>query len=288
MLKAIETQYKGYRFRSRLEARWAVFFDALGITWEYEKEGYDLGAIGWYLPDFQIFNDLWIEIKGKSPTQREINVACALAVAGNGAVILVSGTPGEETAIRCLPKGNTIAVPHSILESYWCSLFNLCAPNCGARSICRPYFAAIQAARSARFEHGETPAPQPVKPKPSEIIEPLAIIRPRAKAPSNRLSYLLDYVVANIERWQFVHEGVIYALTVDQATRQRILDTLTNGLAKIDKGQIEVGVSLPAIFANGKPHHIFVNINRHALEHLNASSIDFAPIVRFQTPKGRV
>lgn len=25
-IKAIETEYKGYRFRSRLEARWAVFF----------------------------------------------------------------------------------------------------------------------------------------------------------------------------------------------------------------------------------------------------------------------
>lgn len=41
-IKAIETSYKGYRFRSRLEARWAVFFDELGIKWEYEKEGYDL------------------------------------------------------------------------------------------------------------------------------------------------------------------------------------------------------------------------------------------------------
>lgn len=28
-VKAIDTVYKGYRFRSRLEARWAVFFDAL-------------------------------------------------------------------------------------------------------------------------------------------------------------------------------------------------------------------------------------------------------------------
>ena len=51
-IKPIETHYKGYRFRSRLEARWAVFFDALGIEWEYEKEGYDLGELGWYLPDF--------------------------------------------------------------------------------------------------------------------------------------------------------------------------------------------------------------------------------------------
>lgn len=48
----IETEYKGYRFRSRLEARWAVFFDELGIKYEYEPEGYDLGEHGWYLPDF--------------------------------------------------------------------------------------------------------------------------------------------------------------------------------------------------------------------------------------------
>jgi len=39
-IKAIETVYNGYKFRSRLEARWAVFFDALGIEYEYEKEGF--------------------------------------------------------------------------------------------------------------------------------------------------------------------------------------------------------------------------------------------------------
>ena len=63
-IKPIETQFKGYRFRSRLEARWAVFFDALGIQWEYEKEGYDLGELGWYLPDFWLpeFNQ-WVEVK---------------------------------------------------------------------------------------------------------------------------------------------------------------------------------------------------------------------------------
>jgi hypothetical protein len=45
-MKPIETRYKGYRFRSRLEARWAVFFDAVGEGWEYEKEGYETEA-GW-------------------------------------------------------------------------------------------------------------------------------------------------------------------------------------------------------------------------------------------------
>lgn len=29
MIKSIETEYNGIRFRNRLEARWAVFFDEL-------------------------------------------------------------------------------------------------------------------------------------------------------------------------------------------------------------------------------------------------------------------
>lgn len=44
-IQAIETTYNGYRFRSRLEARWAVFFDALGIQWKYEREGYALDPV---------------------------------------------------------------------------------------------------------------------------------------------------------------------------------------------------------------------------------------------------
>lgn len=36
MLKALETKYNGRLFRSRLEARWAVFFGALGIPYVYE------------------------------------------------------------------------------------------------------------------------------------------------------------------------------------------------------------------------------------------------------------
>lgn len=71
-IKAIETEYRGYRFRSRLEARWAVFFDALGAKWEYEKEGFDLGDYGWYLPDFWLPDfELWIEVKGQDPTDEE-------------------------------------------------------------------------------------------------------------------------------------------------------------------------------------------------------------------------
>jgi len=51
-ITAIPTEYKGYRFRSRLEARWAVFFDACGVKWEYEPEGFALPNGQFYLPDF--------------------------------------------------------------------------------------------------------------------------------------------------------------------------------------------------------------------------------------------
>lgn len=40
----IPTEYKGVKFRSKLEARWAVFFDTLGIEWDYEPQGYEIGT----------------------------------------------------------------------------------------------------------------------------------------------------------------------------------------------------------------------------------------------------
>ncbi len=71
MLKAIETEYKNTLFRSRIEARWAVFFDTLGVKWEYEKEGYDLSGT-WYLPDFWLPElESWVEVKGQKPTREE-------------------------------------------------------------------------------------------------------------------------------------------------------------------------------------------------------------------------
>lgn len=64
MIKAIETRYNGHRFRSRLEARWAVFFDMASIKYEYEPEGFT-GADGTcYLPDFYLpYEDVYVEVK---------------------------------------------------------------------------------------------------------------------------------------------------------------------------------------------------------------------------------
>lgn len=62
-MQAIETSYKRYRFRSKVEARWAVFFDSLRLNWSYEKQGFDLGTER-YLPDFWIESfQSFVEIK---------------------------------------------------------------------------------------------------------------------------------------------------------------------------------------------------------------------------------
>ena len=65
-IKAIETRAYGCRFRSRLEARWAVFFTAMGLKWEYEPEGFDIDGT-FYLPDFRVWTPqgapIWYEVK---------------------------------------------------------------------------------------------------------------------------------------------------------------------------------------------------------------------------------
>ena len=96
-IKPIETEYNGYRFRSRLEARWAVFFDALGIKYYYEHEGFDLGDAGWYLPDFWLPElKTWIEIKG-NPNEygSALDKARALSIMTGLPVGVFEGLPGE-------------------------------------------------------------------------------------------------------------------------------------------------------------------------------------------------
>lgn len=61
-MAAIATTYKGFNFRSRLEAKWAAFFDGLGWEWDYEPIEYN----GWF-PDFSITGDegniILVEVK---------------------------------------------------------------------------------------------------------------------------------------------------------------------------------------------------------------------------------
>ena len=59
-IKAIETKFQGFVFRSRLEAKWAVMFELLGWDWDYEPCDFD----GW-IPDFAIYGKrpIYVEVK---------------------------------------------------------------------------------------------------------------------------------------------------------------------------------------------------------------------------------
>ena len=101
-IKPIETKYNGYKFRSRLEARWAVFFDSTGIIYQYEPEGFDLGRYGWYLPDFYLPQyNAYVEIKPLyldqdewNPDRRQIvNKCTSLFYETNRWILLCFGDP---------------------------------------------------------------------------------------------------------------------------------------------------------------------------------------------------
>lgn len=141
-LKAIETTYKGYRFRSRTEARWAVFFDAMKIEWVYESEGFDLGDGGWYLPDFWFPRARqFAEIKGQGFSPDEKDLCMALAVQSGHAVLMFDGQPESRQYMAAWPSGKFAETP---------------LRRC--KDTARKFNRAIGRARSARFEHGESGA----------------------------------------------------------------------------------------------------------------------------------
>lgn len=106
---AIPTRYEKCEFRSRIEARWAVFFDALGVKWEYEKQGFKL-PVGWYLPDFFLpAQDAWFEVKGAEPTIQEMMFCHDLAEETYKQVFITHGgiesDPCETIITCCGPLG---------------------------------------------------------------------------------------------------------------------------------------------------------------------------------------
>jgi hypothetical protein len=63
-MKALKTKYNGIEYRSKLEARWAVFFDHYGLKFEYEPGSFKLKNGILYCPDFLLLDlDCYCEIK---------------------------------------------------------------------------------------------------------------------------------------------------------------------------------------------------------------------------------
>lgn len=194
--QAIPTRYAGCHFRSRLEARWAVFFDALGIRWVYEPEGF-VGAYGeQYLPDFHLPNvrsivhrdyqymapdGPYVEVKATDAALRRdahrigSMVDYQATPIGKAGLLILGDVPDPR---RGVPLHSLISWSEGVVA--WTAMFvpvGECLsldllpfgadcdipPGCsvGPHRFIRADNAvtrALSAARSARFEHGESGA----------------------------------------------------------------------------------------------------------------------------------
>lgn len=120
-IDAIETRYAGYRFRSRLEARWAVFFDQLGVRWEYEPEGYRVNGRP-YLPDFRLAlpDDRLVvaEVKHIENDEHEgehVELCRGLARELDCSVLLLTGAP----AYRMYQQFTPALAPNEFMAAFF-------------------------------------------------------------------------------------------------------------------------------------------------------------------------
>lgn len=189
-IKAIETVAYGRRFRSRTEAKWAVFFTTLGVSWEYEPEGFEIEGTR-YLPDFRVWTPqgqpIWYEIKGRNVvSEAKFELFCRST---DERAYMLSGEPidalktheacprcgsiqlfeewdyDDEQAFNCFacdmetPGGGGHPLEHGGFLG--CSFRPhkglILTPKSNLVRLNRELKRAASAAASARFEHGETP-----------------------------------------------------------------------------------------------------------------------------------
>jgi hypothetical protein len=184
--KPIQTEYAGNLYRSRLEARWAVFLNELGIKFYYEHQGYQLTEDIYYLPDFWLPElKMFLEIKPEEPTAEEV-IKARLLADSEYPVAICQGLPGEYMPLvhaydMCESGGGVsdwfsfwtqdprdnwkfkLAADPLREERVFCDCrwdrvpgFIEMTPN-GKNNDLPQVYSAIKRARQARFEHGETP-----------------------------------------------------------------------------------------------------------------------------------
>lgn len=183
-MKAIETLYNGCKFRSRLEARWAVFFDAAGIRYVYEPQGFELDDGTYYLPDFYLpelcsrhgEHGIYAEIKGEL-TRGDIHKAEQFS--RHKPLILLRNLPPQGSKdLSDNDNSYNIGTFAYLERDYdeqpnWYNAY-FYKRNDGKIALCDfnddwyydnyggfdgfdCFGAAFDRARQARFEHGETP-----------------------------------------------------------------------------------------------------------------------------------
>ena len=170
-IKAIETIYNGYRFRSRLEARWAVFFDAMGIKYEYEPQGVVFEDGAKYLPDFLLYvrhrsyTDEWepvyAEVKG---VMGEHDLHKIGLLSEHHPVIVLGNLPADsEDYISYFYEDAHFHSYNFMDGDSYCALFSVYKNTSWICGVDHEEWdggvamdRALLKARQARFEHGES------------------------------------------------------------------------------------------------------------------------------------
>ena len=174
-IKSIDTFYSGYRFRSRLEARWAVFLDNLKIKWEYESEGFELSDGRRYLPDFYILNfsgGFYMEVKPSDFdfASIEAQIIKDFIIQKNTNLLMAIGPPDCSVYKMFEPAqdpiNDSIIVVDGLYEwkVYFCDEYLVDEhrfflepgdESFASKEYNPRVYQAVTASRSARFEYGE-------------------------------------------------------------------------------------------------------------------------------------
>jgi hypothetical protein len=208
-IQAIETQYRGYRMRSRLEARWAVFFDSLGIQWRYESEGFNVNGRP-YLPDFFLSYGpggqpgwgFWVEIKPIPLTAEQAKLIDGLVKGTGHRAFAICGDPWPDSYSVSVFQHYHGHAPVSVPLHKDChfyeqqrivdgdSFFDFGLwHELGACSFAQAHCfdhtetlghlkRAFSEARGARFEHGERPSG---KTPPPDFVMPPKFAQPHTE-----------------------------------------------------------------------------------------------------------
>lgn len=190
----IETRYAGCRFRSRLEARWAVFFDTVGIPWQYEPQGFELTPLpaeliekmhndwlrepqesdhehlGRYLPDFWLpKQEAWFEVKGIDPKGQEWARLCRFMELTDQRVFVAygslpdprtfesSGHPYDEEQFDISTYGDH---HYAWTRCRWCGFYDITFDARSARTKCgchKAHYAEAPCCNGDKCYRGDEP-----------------------------------------------------------------------------------------------------------------------------------
>uniref|UniRef100_A0AAU2A0E9 REase associating with pPIWI RE domain-containing protein n=1 Tax=Streptomyces sp. NBC_00093 TaxID=2975649 RepID=A0AAU2A0E9_9ACTN len=191
-IRPIGTHYAGHHFRSRLEARWAVFFDTLGIRWEYEPQGFELtrlpeaellrladeqlrerqpndnAHLGSYLPDFWLPTQAaWFEVKGVEPASEEwARLIRFMELTDQRTFVAVGNIPDPRTLDSSGHPYDEGFEIHTYGDHHyawtrcdWCGLFDLTFDARAARTRCgchRAHFAKAPCCNGDKCYRGDS------------------------------------------------------------------------------------------------------------------------------------